>query len=345
MTLAILAISICALLFFFSCNNKPSNPGDLGNGFSKSQDTIKYYSEPLSGVDALTFEIVDDYYCKDKSQVFYYRSYRESRDYFLTKKHSIQKLEGADAATFTSLDYGYARDRAHAWLNDQPFQVEEVQSLTVLNTHFVKDNMRAYVNCKPIPGSDGKTFEILSDAYARDAQHYYYLQVFSDGEYEVSVIPCQYASFEVLDYRFAKDAGDAYYTGKKIKGADGATFQPVGYGYSKDAQHVFFESMQVSGADPQTFVPYKENENAMGTTVDAKDKNNIYVQEKVFADVDAATFRILDEKYTADKNTVYYIGKKVKNADPGTFKVYPHFMGNADAEDKNHKYGEGEVVE
>jgi hypothetical protein len=37
--------------------------------------------------------------------------------------------------------------------------------------------------------------------------------------------------------------------------------------------------------------------------------------------------------------------KKVKNAEPSTFKVFPHFIGDADAEDKNHRYGEGKVLE
>ena len=337
-------LGFCLLLFFFSCKND-QKAGKLPNGFTRNQDTIQYYSETLENVDANSFEVIDDAFCKDASQVFYYRSYRESSDYFLTKKHSIQKLDSADAATFTSLGYDYARDKLQAWFKSNAFQVEDVQSLTVLNYHFIKDNIHAYVNRAPIAGSDGKTFELLDDAYARDAQHYYYLQSYSDGDYEVYPIDCAYTSFQVLDYQFAKDAHHAFYLGKKIKGADGASFQRIGFGYTKDAQHVFFQDLQVAGADPQTFVPFKENENALGPTAYARDNNNIYVNEKTFAGADAATFKILDEKYTSDKNGVYYFGKKVKNADPGTFKVFPHFVGNADAEDKNHQYGEGKVVE
>lgn len=115
-------------------------------------------------------------------------------------------------------------------------------------------------------------------------------------------------------------------------------FRLLENGYSKDAQHVFFESGQVAGADPQTFVLFKENENSLGTTVYARDKNGIYINEKAFAGADVATFKILNEKYTMDKNGVYFNMKKVKNADPGSFQVYPHYMGDADATDKNHKY-------
>lgn len=346
MTLTYLScfLGLCLLFFYFSCKNDPK-AGKLPGGFTRNQDTIQYYSETLQNVDANTFEIIDDCFCKDARQVFYYRSYRESSDYFLTKKHSIQKLDGADAATFTSLGYDYARDKSQAWFKSTAFQVEDLQSLTVLDYHFIRDDIRAYVNRAPIAGSDGKTFELLSDGYARDAQRYYYVQSYSDGDYEVYPIDCAYTSFQVLDYQFAKDAHNAFYLGKKIKVADGASFQQIGFGYTKDAQHVFFQDLQVAGADPQTFVPFKENENAMGPTAYARDNNNIYVNEKTFAGADAATFKILDEKYTSDKNGVYYFGKKVKNADPGTFKVFPHFVGNADAEDKNHQYGEGKVVE
>lgn len=342
-------LSLCLLLFFFSCKNKNQSPdaqaGKLPHGFTKHLDTIKYYSETLEQVDAHTFEVIDDCFCKDAHQVFYFRSYRESSDYFMTKKRSVQKLEGADAATFVSLGYGYAKDRSQAWSKNQVFKVADIPGLTVLNHHFVRDNIHAYVDGAPIAGSDGKTFELIDDAYAKDALHYYYVQAYSDGGYEVKAISCQYGSFQVLDYQFAKDAHNAFYLGNRINGADPAGFELLGHGYSKDAQHVYFESGQVAGADPQTFVLFEENEHSLGSTVYARDKNGIYINETAFKGVDVATFKILNEKYTMDKNGVYFQMKKVRNADPNSFQVYPHYMGDADAEDKNHKYGDGKVVE
>lgn len=342
-------LSLCLLLFFFSCKNKnqgsDAQAGKLPHGFTKHLDTIKYYSETLEQVDAHTFEVIDDCFCKDAHQVFYFRSYRESSDYFMTKKHFIQKLEDADAATFVSLGDGYAKDKSQAWSKNQTFKVADIPGLTVLNQHFVRDNIHAYIDCVPIAGSDGKTFELIDDAYAKDALHYYYVQAYSDGGYEVTAIPCQYGSFQVLDYQFAKDARHAFYLGNKINGADPAGFELLGKGYSKDAQHVYFESGQVAGADPQTFELFKENEHSLGGTVYARDKNGIYVNEKVFKGVDGTSFKILNEKYTLDKNGVYFNMKKVKNADPNSFQVYPHYMGDADAVDKNHKYGDGRVVE
>ena len=342
-------LSLCLLLFFFSCKNKNQGPdaqaGKLPHGFTKHLDTIKYYAETLEQVDARTFEVIDDYFCKDAHQVFYFRSYRESSDYFMTKKHFIQKMEGADAATFVSLGDGYAKDKSQAWSKNQTFKVADIPGLTVLSQHFVRDNIQAYLYGAPIAGSDGKTFELIDDAYVKDALHYYYVQAYSDGGYDVTAIPCHYGSFQVLDDQFAKDAHHAFYLGNKINSANPASFELLGHSYSKDTQHVYFESQQVAGADPQTFALFKENEHSLGATVYAGDKNGIYINEKAFKGVDMATFKILNEKYTLDKNGVYFHMKKVKNADPTSFQVYPHYVGDADAADNNHKYGDGKVVE
>lgn len=341
-------LSLCILFFLFSCRNQHSDgkTEKLSHGFTRDRDTIRYYSETLE-VDANTFQVIDDAFCKDAYQVFYFRSYRESSDYFLTKKHSVQKLDGADPASFESLGYDYAKDKSKAWYKTRTFEVEDLQSLNVLDRHFAKDNIRVYLDRVPVSGSDGSTFRLIEQEpqYVKDASHYYYIISYSDGGSEIQPIACQYASFQVLDYQYAKDAQNAFYLGNKMKGADPARFELLGHRYSRDGQHVFFGADQVAGADPQTFVPFRENENSSGTTVYARDKNGIYINEKRFAGVDLATFKILDEKYSIDRNGVYFNTTQVRNADPNSFKVYPQYFGNADAEDKNHKYGDGKVVE
>ena len=119
----------------------------------------------------------------------------------------------------------------------------------------------------------------------------------------------------------------------------------ISNGYAKDIKRVYFRTKIVEKVDPSSFKTLNENENSMGETVYAKDKNGIYVNDKHLAEAEVATFKVLNEKYSMDKNGVYFRMKKVKNADPLSFKVFPHFMGDADAEDKNHRYGEGKVLE
>lgn len=349
MTYIICLLGVAALWFFTSCkSNKDKadtiNTDKLTNGFVKKSDSIWFHDVALENVDPNTFEIIDDYFFKDKDRVHFYETYRVSQDYFTSKRKKILPLENADTHSFVSLGDGYAKDNSAAWYLDRAFKVDDLESLTVLNHHFVKDDKTVYVDRKPIAGSYGKSFELITDRYAKDSQNYYYCTPF-DGKYEINPISCHYTLFVVIDYQYSKDNVSVYYEGEKISQAESGTFELISSGYSKDKQHVYFRDKIVEKADPSSFTTFTENENSMGETVYAKDKNGIYISEKHFAGADVATFKILNEKYTMDKNGVYYQREKVKNADPFTFKVFPHFIGDADAEDKNHRYGEGKVVE
>lgn len=350
MTLIICFVAIAGVWLFISCkgnNDKgksdAANPDNLGNGFVKKMDTVWFYDIALENVDPLSFEIVDDYFFKDKYHVCFFETYRLSQDYFTSKRKRYFHLEKADPASFESLGDGYAKDKFTAWYLDKTFKVEDLKSLTVLNHHFIKDNKTAYLDRRPIAGSVGKTFELISDYYAKDSKRHYYCLPF-DSEYGITPITCLYESFEVMDYQYAKDNNSVFYEGDKISKAESNSFELISNGYAKDNNRVYFRNNIVEKADPSSFKTFNENENSMGETVYAKDKNGIYVNDKHFAEADVATFKILNEKYSLDKNGVYFRMKKVKNADLSSFKVYPHFMGDTDAEDKNHMYADGKIV-
>lgn len=344
-------LAVAALWFFGSCkSNKDKGSPDttksdkLRNGFALKKITIWFYDIALENVDPNTFEILDDYFFKDKEHVYFYETYRVSQDYFTTKRKSVLPLKNADPTSFVVLGEGYAKDKSSAWFLESVFIADDLESLTVLNHHFIKDNKTAYVDRKPIAESRGISFELLSDNYAKDANKYYYCMPF-DGQYEIKTIACHYETFVVIDHQYAKDKSSIFYEGEKLAEAESGTFELISSGYAKDIHHVYFRNLKVEKADPSTFSTFIENENSLGETVYAKDMNGIYVNDKHFAKADLKTFKILNEKYTLDKNGVYFKMKKVKKADPASFIVFPHFIGDADAEDKNHRYGEGKVVE
>lgn len=349
MTFIICILTITGFWLFVSCKSNNSNPDAKysrmqDQGFTQKNDTIWFYDMPLQDVDATSFEIVDDYFFKDKHKVYFYETYRESQDYFISKRKRVLPLENADIKTFVSLGEGYAKDKSTAWYLNKDFNVNDLESLTVLNHHFIKDIKTAYLDRKPVEGSDGKTFELISDHHAKDAFRYYYCTP-NPGSYEINPIKCEYASFEIIDHQFAKDSNHVFYLGNQINKAHSPTFELISFGYSKDMNNVFYQDAVISGADPATFSTFTENQNSLGETMYAKDKNSIYINGSKFLSTDPATFRILNEKYTMDKNGVYFGNIKMVNAHPATFKVYPHFMGDADAEDIYHKYGEGKIVE
>lgn len=351
MTHIICFVATAGVCFFISCkgnNDKgksdTANHDNLGNGFLKKMDTVWFHNIALENVDPLTFKIVDDYFFRDKNQVYFYETYRVSQDYFTSKRKRYIHLVKADPASFESLGDGYAKDKFPAWYLDKTFKVEDLKSLRVLNHHFTKDNKTAYLDRRPIAGSHGKTFELISDHYAKDSLRYYYCWPI-DGEYEIKPIPCHFQSFDVIDNQYAKDNKNVFYKGDKLSKAESSSFELISSGYAKDNNLVFFRNNIVEKADPFSFTTFTENENFMGETVYAKDKNGICVNDKHFVGADIATFRLLNEKYTLDKNGVYFRMKKVKNADATTFKVFPHLIGDTDAEDKNSKYRAGKIVE
>ena len=344
-TYLICVLSIILLFIGYSCKSKSENNkmGELKYGFSKIGDAIQYYDIVLDNVDAQSFEILDEYYCKDKNHVFYHSTYRESKDYFTSKKHYIDLIDKADAATFVSLDYGYGKDRSSAWYNNKTFEVSDLPSLKVLDFQFVKDKNHVYVQHKKVPNILGLSFERINTFYAKDALHFYFIH--TDGEqYTLKPITCDYSSYELLDYIYSKDNKNTFYNGEKIKGSTSEHFQIISAPYSKDQQHVYYYSSIISNADPQSFELYAENELSSGNTYYAKDKNHIFVNDHIFPNVDAATFKILNEKYSMDKNGVYYNLYKMKGANAASFKVFPHIMGDADAEDEVHRYFEGKII-
>lgn len=318
--------------------------GGLPDGFVRKGDTILYHDIVLDSVDATSFTVLDASFCKDDRRVFYFNSYRDPSAYFLTKKHEVMPLAGADAVTFQALGYDYARDRSKAWYKDNTFSVADVNSLEALDTRFAKDKVMAYLDRKPILGSHGPSFTLIDNSYARDTSRYYYISGTGNDE-RIAPIPCDLASFRMVDLTYSMDKDHVFHQGAIMKGALPGSFTVLGSSYAKDQQSVFFRNARIVCADPATFMLFTENENSRGETYYAKDKDHIYVNAEVFPNVDRASFRILNEKYTADKNGVYHHMKKMPQADPLTFKVYPHFMGDADAEDRSHKYGEGQAVE
>lgn len=67
----------------------------------------------------------------------------------------------------------------------------------------------------------------------------------------------------------------------------------------------------------------------------------MYVNDKKVPGVEVATFKLLGQNYASDNKHVFYKTAIVKDAAPPSFTVYPHDVGNADAEDGTTKFHEG----
>lgn len=315
----------------------------LSDEFARDSSTAYYKSRAFSYADVPTFQAVDKHYAKDKDRVYYCDEYREGQNYYLTKKQTILTVRDAVPAKFQSLGSGYGKDNLRPYFEGVAFKVKDLATLEVININFLKDKHVAYINRLPIAGSDGETFEVIDGSYAKDTSHVYFYNAGLGDNKSITVMSCDKASFDTLQYPFSKDKQSAFYEGKKIDGADGASFTAMGSGYSKDKNGVFFGTKRIS-PNVASFEIFADNDPVRESFTFAKDNANVFIDDKVITGADIGTFKILALGYGMDAKHVFFKTRLVKDANPATFKTYQHSYGDTDAEDGQIKYLEGKKV-
>jgi len=318
----------------------------LNDVFAKSDSGAYYKRYGIPDADLETFTGLDKHYAKDKATVYYCDEEREGQNYYLTKHSVIIKVRGARPASFAILGEGYegyAKDDKRAYFKGTGFDVKDVASLSVIDGRFLKDRFHVYFDQAVVKGADPATFRAMKEFYARDTGHVYYYGYHSDLYNGIHEIPCDAATFTILDYPYSKDASAVFYLYTRIKDADAASFSVTGNDFSKDGKQVYYRAKILEGADPATFFifPNKDSREDINYT---KDKTHVYWNDRHVPVADATAFTPLGLDYGTDRKNVYFQTRMVKNADPATFKIYDHGYGDADAEDAKFRYLKGEKL-
>jgi hypothetical protein len=140
-------------------------------------------------------------------------------------------------------------------------------------------------------------------------------QPFPTFEESVKKLPnSDIESLQILDgikAGYAKDKNQVYHflNGKGkfnvriVKGADLETFHPIktddlGPGhYAKDRFSIFYFQRKIEMADNESFVPLKWGF--------SKDKDHVFLGNKVFDEADLNTFKVIDNRTAEDRNNIY----------------------------------------
>ena len=316
----------------------------LNDAFAKDSSTAYYKERPFNYADVATFEALDEHYAKDKDKAYYCDEYREGQNYYLTKQQTIVTVQDAIPASFVSIKDGYAKDSKRGYFKGVGFNVKDVASLAFFQGEFVKDKYQVYFQQRPVKDADVNTFRVLNMYYATDTAQIYYFGFHSDLYNGIHKIPCQAASFTMLEYPYSKDNESVFCVYTKIAGADPNSFSVIGNRFSKDKNHVYMESKVLKDADAATFMIVPHDENSLDEFNYTKDKNHAFWKDKMLGELDISAFKALGLGYATDGKHIYFHASIVKNADPATFKIYEHGYGDADAEDVKNKYLEGEKV-
>ena len=273
-----------------------------------------YYSNSGSmkadDADPKTFQILNEYYGKDKNAVYF----------------TYSKVKNADVRTFEVINDFVGRDRRAVYHGKDKIAGADPKTYVSLNLRYGKDNKNVFYDDKVIRNIDLSSFEVINNFYAKDKNHVFFNnQIIKNSDPE---------SIQVVEYPFCKDKNNVYFEDKVIENADPASFKTLKEAYknySKDKNHVYFKTSVVEDADPDTFEKY------IGSDLWI-DKNYVFHDGKKLENSDAPTFESLDGSYSRDKNNVYSYDKKL-DVDMLTFRIISKYY----AIDKNHVYSGGRI--
>lgn len=190
--------------------------------------------------------------------------------------------------------------------NPSPPEEDAPRGHKYLANCYTTNEREAYYDGAVIEGADGETFEVVpSDKrFARDKSRIYF-----NGTYVGAEI-IDAATFEAFNQRYTKDKNFVYYLNENIEEGRSLALLEI-----------------IERADPNTF-------EVAGRY--AKDKNNIFLNNRILYGVDLATFQEIGERNFKDKNHTYSsYGKIIEGVDLSTFEDMPGGAGFY-IKDKDH---------
>ena len=113
-----------------------------------------------------------------------------------------------------------------------------------------------------IPDADAASFVVLSDHYAKDRAHVWYADTYRDGrEYYtvahprvVTIRDADPATFRYLARDIAKDGAAVYDEGKRMRVRDAASWELMDYGFARDRHAGYCYVTEIKGSDGASFV-------------------------------------------------------------------------------------------
>ena len=307
--------------------------------FSKDKNSVFIDKQRLEGVSPKGFEILDNdlNFIKDYKNVFYLDRAEDG----ITFIPRVQNTEGVDVATLESVgksffkDYFKDKNNVYIVASERPISTDSIN--TKLNFYkliganpktfelidnFGKDDKNVYFLDKKLKGIDAKTFEEISFSIVKDKNGLHILLNSDDSGIKtrnLKISGLDLKTFKKLENGYYKDKNNIYYdldnNLSTIKNADLATFEVLNSPYSssiyfaKDKNNVYYQNKKIDGLVADGFEQIQSNF--------IKDRNGIYKFEEdenekslkitpINAKIDFKNLRELDWKYFGDDKNIYY---------------------------------------
>ncbi|AZQ63191.1 hypothetical protein EI427_13360 [Flammeovirga pectinis] len=166
--------------------------------------------------------------------------------------------------------------------------------------------------------ADVGTFEVLSQKYGKDKNNIYFKSIAITNEVDYSSFRVQehlvydknnvYIPFDDLRLN-STYSNDSSKQLLEIKGANPSTFENIDYNWNKDDKLFFYNYLPVD-VDYATFQILNE--------VGSKDKNNVYLHkdnEIIISVIDIESVKAIDDHYLVDKDNVYSFKGWIENSE------------------------------
>lgn len=170
----------------------------------------------IEGADTTTFHVLSDpEYAADQTAVY----------------HRNLKIQNADPTSFRRIDKFYWRDTKRVFFVDSEIPGADPETFKPFPKYpWARDKSEVYTATIALHVRDIDTFTLLQGVWAKDSQAYYA----NGGLLAYKTVPCDYASFVVLNGNYAKDKSRGYWQGVPIEGSEAASFEAISEFLARD---------------------------------------------------------------------------------------------------------------
>ncbi|MFW5750756.1 MAG: DKNYY domain-containing protein [Planctomycetota bacterium] len=144
-----------------------------------------YHYGEAQACDRASFTIVDAFFCKDRTRVWF----------------GSEPQPGIDAPSFTRMTPFYYVDRHRVYERETPLPVAP-EHATFPHAAYLVASQAVYFLASPLPGADPASFEVLANNFSKDAGHVYFRDQVIDG--------ADASTFTVTNYLEACDRHRVY---------------------------------------------------------------------------------------------------------------------------------------
>ena len=158
----------------------------------------------------------------------------------------------------------------------------------------------------PLPLADAKTFKSLNKEYGMD-----YRNVFYQGDIIEGSDPNTFTQIEQQG-QYYKDKNNVYLYGKVLEGVDAGTFRfHTDRNYTLDKNNVYYQGIALD-VDPDNFT-------LLGDYLIGS--NKVYWRQYLCANINASSFRLLEDDYATDGNIVIYRDELCADMNADSFRL------------------------